>query len=81
VQMRYLIGLFLLMFLLPLYAVQVDGLYSASVPVENQSQSVRKAAISVALNKVLQKVSGRELARMLSNFNIWKTEVSKRAIC
>jgi len=58
--MRYLIGLFLLIFLLPLYAVQVDGLYSASVPVENQSQSARKAAISVALNKVLQKVSGRQ---------------------
>lgn len=73
-QIRILVGLVLLMLVSPVSAVQVDGLYSASVSVDTQSQAVRRAAIGAALNKVLQKVSGRksivndaELQAALSN--------------
>ncbi|ORU94198.1 MAG: hypothetical protein A6F70_07800 [Cycloclasticus sp. symbiont of Bathymodiolus heckerae] len=59
-MIRYLVGFALFLLALPLYAVQVGGLYSASVPVENQSQAVRNAAISEALKKVVVKVSGRK---------------------
>ncbi len=65
VTIRFLIGFLLLLLSLPLYAVQLEGLYTASVAVEDQTQSTRSAAIGLALNKVVQKVSGRRSA--LSN--------------
>lgn len=57
--MRFLIGLWLLILSVPSVAVPLNGLYRASVLVEDQSQTVRNAAISEALKKVVQKVSGR----------------------
>ncbi|MEO1889457.1 MAG: DUF2066 domain-containing protein [Cycloclasticus sp.] len=59
--MRYLLGFMLLVLFapMPLYAVQVDGLYSTTVAVDDQSQAARNAAIRVAITKVVQKVSGR----------------------
>jgi len=57
--MRYLIGLWLLILTIPSMAVPLNGLYRASVLVEDQSQAVRNAAIAEALKKVVQKVSGR----------------------
>ena len=65
VTIRFLIGFLLLLLSLPLYAVQLEGLYTASVAVDDQTQSTRSAAIGLALNKVVQKVSGRRSA--LSN--------------
>ncbi len=59
--MRYLLGFMLLVLSVPapLYAVQVDGLYTTTVAVNDQSQVARNAAIRVAIEKVVQKVSGR----------------------
>ena len=57
--MRYLIACLLLILSVSAQAVQLDGLYSASVPVADQSPAVRKAAMAEALKKVIQKVSGR----------------------
>jgi len=60
--MRYLIAFLLLILSVPLYAVQLEGLYSASVLVKDQSQAVRNAAMTDVLKKVIQKVSGRRQA-------------------
>ncbi|MBQ0724712.1 MAG: DUF2066 domain-containing protein [Cycloclasticus sp.] len=57
--MRYWVGLCLFILSLPLYAVQVNGLYTAQVVVDDQSQTLRNKAIAVAFNLVLQKASGR----------------------
>ena len=57
--MRYLFVLLLLMFSIPSHAVPLEGLYSASVVVADQSQAVRNAAMRKVLKKVVQKVSGR----------------------
>ncbi|HIL92176.1 MAG TPA: DUF2066 domain-containing protein [Cycloclasticus sp.] len=59
--MRYLLGFMLLVLFapMPLYAVQVDGLYSTTVAVDDQSQAARNVAIRIAITKVVQKVSGR----------------------
>lgn len=57
--MRYWVSLCLLILSLPLYAVQVEGLYTAQVVVDDQSQTLRNKAIAVAFNLVLQKASGR----------------------
>lgn len=45
---------------MPIYAVQVDGLYTATVAVDDQSTVVRQKAILVAIKQVVQKVSGRQ---------------------
>tara|TARA_R110002111_G_scaffold236497_1_gene297749 strand:- start:55684 stop:56763 length:1080 start_codon:yes stop_codon:yes gene_type:complete len=57
--MRYWVGLCLFILSLPLSAVQVEGLYTAQVVVDDQSQALRNKAIAVAFNLVLQKASGR----------------------
>ena len=57
--MRYLIAFLLLILSIPSHAVQLEGLYSASVVVADQSQAVRNAAMNEVLKKVVQKVSGR----------------------
>ncbi|MBL4743544.1 MAG: DUF2066 domain-containing protein [Cycloclasticus sp.] len=59
-RMRYFVGVTLFLLSLPLYAVQVEGLYSAKVAVDDQSQGARNRAMGAAINKVVQKVSGRQ---------------------
>ncbi|MBV1875908.1 MAG: DUF2066 domain-containing protein [Cycloclasticus sp.] len=63
--MRFLVGFLLFLLSVPLYAVQLESLYTAEVAVANQSQSVRNMAIKKALHIVVRKVSGRRSA--LSN--------------
>ncbi|MBL4783648.1 MAG: DUF2066 domain-containing protein [Porticoccaceae bacterium] len=58
-MMRYIFLVILFIFPLCSQAVEVAGLYSARLAVEDQSPAVRKAAIRLVLNKVVQKVSGR----------------------
>jgi hypothetical protein len=57
--MRYLVGFILSVLSMSLYAVQVEGLYTATVAVDSQSQLARNVAVGVAIKKVVQKVSGR----------------------
>ena len=59
VLMRLLLGFMVFLLSMPLYAVQVDGLYTAKVVVKDQSSSARKLAIKRALQQVVHKVSGR----------------------
>ena len=56
-----IIGFFVVLMLVSTlsYAVEVDGLYKAVVPVATQSANERKAAIKKAINSVAHKVSGR----------------------
>ena len=65
VTMRFLVGFLLFLLSVPLYAVQLESLYTAEVAVTDQSQSVRNMAIKKALHTVVRKVSGRRSA--LSN--------------
>ncbi|ORU94224.1 MAG: hypothetical protein A6F72_08490 [Cycloclasticus sp. symbiont of Poecilosclerida sp. N] len=58
--MRYVLSSILLVLSMSSYAVQVNGLYTAIVAVDDQSQSARNAAIHIAIRKVVQKVSGRQ---------------------
>ncbi len=53
------------------FAVQVDGLYKAIVPVATQSANERKAATRKAINSVAQKVSGRR--EVLNNAALQQT--------
>ena len=57
--MRHLIAFLLLILSIPSYAVPLEGLYSASTVVVDQSQPVRNAAMKEVLKTVVQKVSGR----------------------
>ena len=58
-MMRFLVSILLLLLSVPAYAVQLEGLYTAQVAVDDQSQSVRNQAIKKALHTVVRKVSGR----------------------
>ena len=58
-MMRFLVSILLLLLSVPAYAVQLEGLYTAQVAVDDQSQSVRNQAIKQALHTVVRKVSGR----------------------
>lgn len=55
---RYL-ALIPLLLSVQVFAVQVEGLYKSTVPVEDRSKETRQAAISEAMGEVLIKVSGQ----------------------
>lgn len=44
------------------FAVQVEGLYSATVPVASQQREERNAAMQQAIGKVVRKISGAKVA-------------------
>ncbi len=62
VLMRLLLGFMVFLLSMPLYAVQVDGLYTANVAVKDQSSAARNMAMGEALREVVHKVSGRRSA-------------------
>ncbi len=75
-MMRFFVGTTLYLFSFVALAVQVGGLYSASIEVLDQSQSARNGALEEAFSLVLQKVSGREHSEEKGGLALRSAEIS-----
>ena len=75
-MIRFFVGTTLYLFSFVALAVQVGGLYSASIEVLDQSQSARNEALEEAFSIVLQKVSGRENSEDKAGLALKSAEIS-----
>lgn len=78
IRLRILLALVMFSFFLPAFAQEQMDIYSVAVPVENQSESQRQAAFSVALHEVVNTLnanpnikSNTDLSKLLEHSEVY----------